>query len=138
MRFAAAVKSAFGRVLDYSTRSSASEFGYFILFFFLTGTLVTIIEAFALPGANGTVHIELFFSGDNGPLSRVYSWLMLVVFVPLCVRRLHDVNISGWFVLLLLVPVVNLIAVLLGIGVKGSAGDNRFGPDPGSQMHELH
>ena len=51
-------------------------------------------------------------------------------FIMLDVRRLHDLDRSGWFVLLLFVPLVNLLFVLYLWFMPGTVGYNRFGEDP--------
>jgi uncharacterized membrane protein YhaH (DUF805 family) len=51
----------------------------------------------------------------------------------LSVRRLHDVHLSGWYALALLVPVVNLPAYLLLVVLPSTAGPNPWGPAPGAQ-----
>ena len=45
------------------------------------------------------------------------------------VRRLHDQNKSGWFMLLSLVPLGGIV-LLIFMFIDGTAGPNRFGPDP--------
>lgn len=46
-------------------------------------------------------------------------------------KRCHDRDRSGWFQLLLLLPVIGWIWLLVSIGfLKGTDGPNRFGPDP--------
>jgi len=60
---------------------------------------------------------------------------VLMVFVSLAalfpaVRRLHDLNYSGGFVLLGLIPVVNAVLGLAMLFVRGTEGENRYGPDP--------
>ena len=134
MGFVRSIKSTFMRVLDYDTRSTRLEYCYFIVFFVLAGSLVTVVEAFLLPSENGVVHIELYISGDNGPVSQIYSWLMLFMFVPLSVRRLHDLGQSGWFALVLLVPYANLIAIMFGVGMRGEFAPNRFGGNPNEKL----
>jgi len=59
-------------------------------------------------------------------------WLFLVVFgdFPICVKRLHDLNMSGWWILFKFIPLGNLLLVLMLGVVKGTSGPNRFGPDP--------
>jgi uncharacterized membrane protein YhaH (DUF805 family) len=47
----------------------------------------------------------------------------------LAVKRMHDRNKSGWFVLICVVPVLNLW-FLVETFLRGTAGPNRFGPDP--------
>jgi uncharacterized membrane protein YhaH (DUF805 family) len=50
--------------------------------------------------------------------------------ISLNVRRLHDLNYSGWYVLVGLVPLVNVIYIIALLFVKGTAGPNKFGDDP--------
>ena len=71
------------------------------------------------------------FIPDIGPL------IALVIGVGICVgswmliiRRLHDLNKSGWFALLLLVPIIDFFFALYLLFVKGTDGPNDYGPDP--------
>ena len=45
-------------------------------------------------------------------------------------RRLHDLDKSGWFVLLGLIPLVGSIILIIWYATEGTRGPNRFGPDP--------
>ncbi|MBM7335576.1 DUF805 domain-containing protein [Alloalcanivorax marinus] len=59
--------------------------------------------------------------------------LMAVATFAACVygiRRLNDLNRSGWLILLGFVPLVNLLLGLILLFVPGSPGDNRYGPRP--------
>lgn len=60
--------------------------------------------------------------------------LMLVLLYPslaLYTKRWHDRNKSGWWSLIMLVPIVGGIWMLVELGVlRGTDGDNRYGPDP--------
>ena len=59
-------------------------------------------------------------------LSELFEFALLVSSIP----RLHDVDRSGWWSLLLAAPFV-AIAVMAGLLVwPGTAGENRFGPAP--------
>jgi uncharacterized membrane protein YhaH (DUF805 family) len=46
------------------------------------------------------------------------------------VRRLHDTDRSGWFVLLALIPLVGFIILLVFYVQEGTPGDNKFGANP--------
>lgn len=65
-----------------------------------------------------------------------FGWLNLVNLVLLWpsiavgVKRLHDRNYSGWFLLVLFVPLVQLWPIVVMLFLRGTEGDNRFGPDP--------
>ena len=46
------------------------------------------------------------------------------------VRRLHDTDRSGWWILLGLVPLIGIIVLIVWYATEGTRGDNRFGPIP--------
>ncbi|GHU87403.1 hypothetical protein AGMMS49941_10860 [Deferribacterales bacterium] len=60
--------------------------------------------------------------------------LCLILFINPLIKRCHDRNRSGWFILLFLVPIVNLWAIIeLGF-LRGTVGDNKYGCDPLQQQ----
>ena len=67
---------------------------------------------------------------DEGVLSLVYSIAVFVPTLAVVVRRLHDTDRSGWWILIALIPLVGAIVLLVFLILKGNEGDNRFGPDP--------
>lgn len=124
--FAQAVKDGTHYCLhfDYKGRSSRSEFWWFQLGLFLFATLSLTIIAFV--DALDT---------DLGYLASSLLFLSYYVFVQycsiiLCIRRLHDRNMRGWWYLLILIPLLGPIALLVLWCLKGTTGYNRFGPDP--------
>jgi uncharacterized membrane protein YhaH (DUF805 family) len=66
-----------------------------------------------------------------------YGPLILVLAIPAawiglanCVKRCHDVDGSGWWALTLLIPLVNIVPLVI-LGTRpGTAGTNKYGPDP--------
>ena len=57
----------------------------------------------------------------------------LVLFIPnlaLSVRRLHDTNRSGWWVLISLIPTIGTIIFFVFSVLPGTEGENEYGPDP--------
>jgi len=57
---------------------------------------------------------------------------IVVMGILFAIRRLHDMNASGWWALLMLVPLVNFVFTLVLIFAPGTLGENRFGPQPPS------
>jgi uncharacterized membrane protein YhaH (DUF805 family) len=53
--------------------------------------------------------------------------LFLIYYLSLIVRRFHDLGKSGWYTLLYLVPVVNIITLIYLLGAKGEEGSNKYG-----------
>lgn len=66
------------------------------------------------------------------------GWLLIVATyigllfysVVFAVRRLHDQDLSGWWALLMIVPIGNLVLLVMLLFLPGTQGDNRFGPPP--------
>lgn len=108
MGFFASIGSCFRKYATFSGRAPRSEFWYFVLFLFLL----------ALPAAPfGAFGVLLFVP-------------VLLPAISVEVRRLHDIDRSGWWVWLCLLPPINLVVKLIWLTRKGTSGDNRFGPDP--------
>jgi uncharacterized membrane protein YhaH (DUF805 family) len=63
----------------------------------------------------------------------ISSLFGLAVFLPglaVAIRRLHDLDRTGWWILLSLIPIVGWIILIIWDCTKGTNGPNRFGPDP--------
>jgi len=59
--------------------------------------------------------------------------LYLALFVPTLAvkaRRFHDQEPSGWLVLIGFIPYIGWLVILIFMCIDGTAGPNRFGPDP--------
>jgi len=68
--------------------------------------------------------------GEGGTLSLVYRLGILIPSIGVGIRRMHDVNKSGWF---LLVPIYSFILTL----TDGTVGDNKYGPDPKTEEKNI-
>ena len=64
----------------------------------------------------------------------IYSILWLVFLWPslaISIKRFHDRDKSGWWVLIALIPIIGFFWILIELGIlEGTAGPNQFGPDP--------
>jgi uncharacterized membrane protein YhaH (DUF805 family) len=119
----------FKRYADFSGRSRRQEFWMFQLFI-----LLVYIAFIILMGLAGGL------SGDGsggGILATIFSILFLIfalgIFIPslaLTVRRLHDLDKSGWMILIGLIPLIGSILLLVWYCTQGTNGPNRFGDDP--------
>lgn len=69
--------------------------------------------------------------GGSGFLGSVVSIGLLIAGLMLHVKRCHDRDKSGWWCILLFIPVVGFIWALIDLGIlEGSSGDNQYGPSP--------
>ena len=56
--------------------------------------------------------------------------IISILGIPFAVRRVHDLNRSGWFLLIALIPIVNFVLAIYAGFFKGTDGPNNYGPDP--------
>jgi len=68
--------------------------------------------------------------GLGGALQGLYGLAVLIPSLAVGVRRLHDTNRSGWWLLIVLIPVLGWIALLVFFVQDSDAGDNQYGPNP--------
>ena len=69
--------------------------------------------------------------GEGGIIPVVINLLLLVAGIMLHIKRCHDRGKTGWWCLLLLIPVVGMIWAIIDLGVlEGEKGPNRFGSAP--------
>jgi uncharacterized membrane protein YhaH (DUF805 family) len=73
---------------------------------------------------------------EYGTPSIIGGLFSLAIFLPslaVWVRRLHDVGRSGWWWLLILIPLIGWIVLFVWSVQRGDVGPNEFGPDPIAQ-----
>jgi len=74
-------------------------------------------------------------SGVNAVIAVIVFVIVLWITISIGVRRFHDRNKSGWWVLIALVPVIGGLWYLIECGfLRGTAGPNNYGPDPLSAL----
>ncbi|WP_324262977.1 DUF805 domain-containing protein [Altererythrobacter sp. H2] len=110
------------RYADFSGRSRRKEYWMFVLGVIIAAILASIIEA--ILGMSGSI------GGTYGPLTLLLVLGIIIPGIAVQVRRFHDQDKSGWFVLLGLIPIVGGLIVLVFMFLEGTKGPNRFGPDP--------
>ncbi|MCL2520967.1 MAG: DUF805 domain-containing protein [Spirochaetaceae bacterium] len=66
-----------------------------------------------------------------------WSFILTLPLASITVRRLHDINKSGWYFFICYVPGLGLIKMLEWTAQEGDAGDNRFGPNPKAVKEKL-
>jgi len=119
------------RYFEFSGRSRRREYWMFILFYMV----VSLGIDFALGGTYSRMW-QGGFSMVNQPgmMARGLGGLFgLVSFIPslaVQVRRLHDIDRSGWWILLWFVPLIGWIVMLVFLCLDGTFGANRYGMDP--------
>jgi uncharacterized membrane protein YhaH (DUF805 family) len=133
------------RYAEFSGRSRRKEYWMFTLFLILVSVVLMAIEM--------ALGIEEMFGAGGGPLSLIFTLATFIPSISVSVRRLHDVDRTGWWLLVPLlafvllgfagvtqmawlaafggtVALVSVIAILVFAVSNGTPGSNRFGPDP--------
>lgn len=125
------------KYVTFSGRASRSEYWWFVLFYILTN--IVLAASFFVFGGISLMNTGEF-STLNGIVLVIWAVVILGFILPylsVYVRRFHDRDLSGWWVLAVfilgLIPYVGMlisIAALVITCLKGTEGENRFGEDP--------
>jgi uncharacterized membrane protein YhaH (DUF805 family) len=118
MNFSEAIRSGFQNYVGFSGRAARSEYWYWQLFFCLVGIASALID------------LALFPSLNVSPINTLAELALLLPTLAVSVRRLHDLDRIGWWLLIVLIPLIGAIWLLVWFCTRGTVGPNRFGPDP--------
>lgn len=129
MDFITAIKAVFGKYVTFSGRAQRSEFWWFVLFYFAASIALSIVDS-TLFGTVTTAPGSFEASTNTPILSGLFMLGTFLPYLAVSVRRLHDTDRSGWWILIGLVPIIGFILLIVWYASKGSAGKNRFGNDP--------
>ena len=92
MTFAESIRTCFSKYVDFNGVASRSEFWWFILFVFIVAVVLNLISP---------------------TLANIVSLAFLLPQLAVGARRLHDTGRSGWWQLLLLLPLIGLIVLIV-------------------------
>ena len=109
------------KYVEFSGRARRKEYWMF--------TLISVIISIVLGIVDRLIGTD-FNNGSSGVLSSIYSLLVLLPSLAVGVRRLHDTNRSGWWILIGLIPCVGWIILIVFFATEGVAGPNQYGEDP--------
>jgi uncharacterized membrane protein YhaH (DUF805 family) len=123
MTFFQAIKSGFINYVGFSTRAARSEYWYWVLFAALLYQAASTIDRIAF------LDNALVQQWGIGPFYVLIFLGLLLPGIAVSVRRLHDLDRTGWW-LLLWFTIIGGFVLLYWFCLKGTAGTNRFGPDP--------
>lgn len=117
MTFGEAIRSGFNNYVGFSGRAPRSEYWYWTLFVILVAIVAAILDA------------AIFPYQQLSPFNAITSIILMLPGIAVSVRRLHDMDHTGWWLLILLTGIGGLV-LLIWFCFKGTEGPNRFGPDP--------
>jgi uncharacterized membrane protein YhaH (DUF805 family) len=100
----------------FTGRSRRSEYWYFVLFNFLAAIAIGIVS--------------VIINDRDNTLSRLYTLAMFLPALGVTIRRLHDIGKSGWWIFMVLIPLVGAIILIVWEATDGQPGSNKYGPNP--------
>lgn len=105
---------------DFKGRSSRSEYWWWVIFCCLTILVFMMIDSIL---------------GDSTSLGVVWTMILTIPTLAIGARRLHDINRSGWWQLLLLafIFILPLLSLVLWYCTKGHQETNKYGPNPNNR-----
>lgn len=115
--FLGALKDGFARFVDFKTRSTRSQYWWFTLWSVIFSVVTGIID------------LSLGM-GESGPIGLLASLVLFLPSIAVAIRRLHDIGRSGWWMLLVFVPIIGWIVLIVFYCIKSEAHSNKWGPEP--------
>lgn len=106
---------------DFGGRARRKEFWMFVLFNFLATLALGVIDVSAGLASEQT---------GIGLLSGVYSLVVLIPYLAVSVRRLHDTGRTGWWLLIGLIPLIGPIVLLVFMVLDSEPAQNQYGLNP--------
>jgi uncharacterized membrane protein YhaH (DUF805 family) len=109
---------------SFSGRARRREYWWFEVFWVLVVSGLALIDQWVLG-----IHWDSEY-GSIGPLAGLAVLFFFLPNLAVSVRRLHDRDRSGWWLLINVIPVIGFLFLFYNYISAGTPGDNRFGPDP--------
>jgi len=106
---------------EFGGRARRKEYWFFVLFNMLISMALTIID-----GVTGLFSIET----GIGLFSGLYALAVLVPSIAVGVRRLHDTNRSGWWLLIMFIPLIGVIILIVFMATDSNPEENKYGLNP--------
>ena len=125
MGFGEAIKTCFRKYVDFKGRARRPEYWWWTLFNVLLSIPLALVDV-AIEGAGGPA-----------VLSNLVNLALFLPSLAVGVRRLHDTDRRGWWLLLWLIPLIGWIIIIVFLCQRGTDGANRFGSDDSNVAAEF-
>jgi uncharacterized membrane protein YhaH (DUF805 family) len=124
MNMTTAIKTVLGKYATFTGRAPRSEYWWWLLTMIILFSILGVIDGLVIAPMLG---IEPSDPTAGQPLSLIVSLGLLLPNIAVSVRRLHDTDRSGWWLLLGLIPLIGSLVLLVFYLQRGTEGSNRFG-----------
>lgn len=119
---------------DFNRRASRSEYWGFIFFKILIGFGFLFAVMIGAGMINTKPDFAMTYLQMLWLLSEAIGWILFIPWVSVSVRRLHDIGKSGWWLLIIFVPLLGVLTLIYWFIKRSQPGENRFGPQPPETM----
>lgn len=130
MSFPAAIRSVLTQYVGFRGRARRSEYWWFVLFTILVGIVAGILDTVLGTTFRSDANDASAWYLSGGYIAAIVNLALLLPTLAVAVRRLHDTDRSGWWLLIGLVPIVGGIVLLVFFVLDGTPGPNRYGANP--------
>jgi uncharacterized membrane protein YhaH (DUF805 family) len=100
---------------DFSARASRTEYWMFFLFNIIIAIVLGVIDTII---------------GSPGIIGLIFALALLIPGIAVTVRRLHDTDRSGWWLLIGFVPLIGGIVLLVFLVLDSTPSENKYGANP--------
>ncbi|MDQ0200763.1 DUF805 domain-containing protein [Neobacillus ginsengisoli] len=108
--------------VGFQGRARRKEYWMFFLFNSIVSIVLSILDR--------VLHVSPL-------LSTLYSLAVLLPYLAVSIRRLHDTGKSGWWLLIGLIPLVGAIILIVFMCQDSQPNDNQYGPNPKNEFKSL-
>jgi uncharacterized membrane protein YhaH (DUF805 family) len=115
--FIGAIKKGFRGYVVWNARSTRAEYWWWTLFVIIVTFVASIIDSALFSTAMMT---------GVGPLSAISSLALFLPGLSVWIRRLHDTDRTGWWVWIMLIPIIGLIVSLVFVLLPSKMGPTRW------------
>jgi uncharacterized membrane protein YhaH (DUF805 family) len=119
MTFTEAIKDGFDHYTKFDGRAARPAFWWWFLFGVLVAIGANIIDAIL---------------GTWGVINGLAALALLLPNISVSIRRLHDTDHSGWWILIGLIPIIGFIVLLVFYLRDSDPGENKYGPPPATTV----
>ena len=130
MTFFEAIQTVLSKYTTFSGRASRPEIWWWTLFVVLLHISIGIVDG-ALPEVTWGYAPRVEMMG--GPLSLTTSMVLLLPNLSVSVRRLHDIDRSGWWFLILLIPIIGALVLIYWWVQPSTKGANSYDVQPNTK-----
>jgi uncharacterized membrane protein YhaH (DUF805 family) len=102
----------------FSGRAARPEFWWFVLFNIIVSAAINLVVG-AIAGHSA-----------GQAVGELYSLAVLLPSLGVGIRRLHDTNRTGWWYLLVFIPILGWIVLIVFLAQASDPGPNKYGPNP--------